>query len=599
MGGGELEVLKELVEYYDCVTNQPNTDFVPDGYSKVGNVAYKIVLKKDGKLKDILPNTFTENIGKKTIEKGYDEIFPFRYSVSGISSETIECREKYIFGLEWDKTSEKFKTSKSSLSAFEKSKDKNSEFLNDLSSDVIDAYKLFLRSWEPEQELENPLLLALGKSYSTAKFIITVEEKESKEDALHKDNSVKEKWDKFWKSRAESANDSAVMAQCSISGKYAPVARIHNNLTGISGGLATGVNLVCFKTSAFWSYGKEQSYNSSISTAIMEKYTKTFNYLSSSKSHNRILDDMTLLFWANTKEKEAPYLEDFLCELWDADEPLESAVKEISEGNTPNSIDRIDENIEFCILGVKPNTSRLAIKIFEKDSFGNIMARIAKHQEDMRLTEGDKQIAIWQISNELKSPKSKEDSVPPDLSAKLLTAILKNRPYPEYLLQTIVRRAKTDKDDDKTKFRAINPRRARIIKAHLVRSGYYKGDEYMIDSKNQTDAFRCGRLFAVLERIQTKALGDVNATIKDKFFASACATPDLVFTRLIKLAQTHLSKMDKGSSIYYDKLLQEIISEIDAFPKALSLQRQGDFILGYYQQKQKLFETKITEGDNE
>lgn len=121
----------------------------------------------------------------------------------------------------------------------------------------------------------------------------------------------------------------------------------------------------------------------------------------------------------------------------------------------------------------------------------------------------------------------------------------------------------------------------------------------MIDSKNQTDAFRCGRIFAVLERIQSKALGDVNTTIKDKFFASACATPDLVFTRLIKLAQPHLSKMDKGSAIYYDKLLQEIIAEIDVFPKALSLQKQGDFILGYYQQKQKLFETKVTEGEDE
>jgi CRISPR-associated protein Csd1 len=120
----------------------------------------------------------------------------------------------------------------------------------------------------------------------------------------------------------------------------------------------------------------------------------------------------------------------------------------------------------------------------------------------------------------------------------------------------------------------------------------------MIDSKNQTAAFRCGRIFAVLERIQTKALGDINATIKDKFFASACATPDLMFTRLIKLAQAHLAKMDKGSSIYYDKLLQEIIAEIDAFPKALSLKQQGDFILGYYQQKQKLFETRITEGEN-
>ena len=119
----------------------------------------------------------------------------------------------------------------------------------------------------------------------------------------------------------------------------------------------------------------------------------------------------------------------------------------------------------------------------------------------------------------------------------------------------------------------------------------------MLDSAKQTAAFRCGRLFAVLEKIQKEALGDINATIKDKFFASACSTPDLVFTRLLKLAQPHLAKLEDGKNIYYDKLLQEILAEIETFPKALSLQKQGDFILGYYQQKQKLYEKRMDGGE--
>jgi CRISPR-associated protein Csd1 len=45
--------------------------------------------------------------------------------------------------------------------------------------------------------------------------------------------------------------------------------------------------------------------------------------------------------------------------------------------------------------------------------------------------------------------------------------------------------------------------------------------------------------------------------------------------------------------------LQEIISQIDEFPKALSLPRQGDFLLGYYQQKQKFYENKNQKGENE
>ena len=438
----------------------------------------------------------------------------------------------------------------------------------------------------------------LGKNYHGAKFIIVLEGNEPREYALHKDTAVKEKWMSFWDSCSHTDDTAdSVIGQCAVSGEVAPIARIHNNLSGIAGGLATGVNLVCFKTSAFWSYGKQGSYNSSVSTAVMEKYTKAFNHLTASKQHKRMLDDMTLLFWANTKEKESPYLEEFIYELWDAEEALDSAANAWAKGKMSDVV--LDENIEFCIVGIKPNSSRLAIKFFEKDKFGRILSRIESHQKDMRLSKVDKPISLGAIFYSLKSPKSDNDTIPPDLSAKILTAILHGTPYPEYLLQTVVRRAKIDKDDAKKKFYAISSTRVRIIKACLVRSKYYKGDEYMLDSTKQTTAFRCGRLFAVLEKIQKEALGDINATIKDKFFASACSTPNLVFTRLLKLAQPHLAKLENGKYIYYDKLLQDILTEIDEFPKAMSLQKQGDFILGYYQQKQKLYERRIDEGDAE
>ena len=111
--------------------------------------------------------------------------------------------------------------------------------------------------------------------------------------------------------------------------------------------------------------------------------------------------------------------------------------------------------------------------------------------------------------------------------------------------------------------------------------------------ENSTDtAYNLGRLFAVLEKVQTEALGDLNATIKDKYFASACATPYLVFPRLLKLAQPHLAKLDDGNRIYKDRLIQEILAKTEGFPKACDTQQQGMFILGYYQQKQKLYEKK-------
>jgi CRISPR-associated protein Csd1 len=240
------------------------------------------------------------------------------------------------------------------------------------------------------------------------------------------------------------------------------------------------------------------------------------------------------------------------------------------------------------------------------------MNNIERHQEDLKLSAKDEPLSVWAILMQLKSPKSKA-KLPSDLSAKMLESVLKGRNYPEYLLQTVVRRTKTDKDEEEKKFYSVNRIRIRIIKACLLRMKYYKGEEFMLESKTHDKAFQCGRLFAVLEKIQTDAFKDdekskvsINASIKDKFFASACSTPYLVFPRLLKLAQPHLKKITKrrasdGEKIctYYDKLLQEIISQIDEFPKALSLPRQGDFLLGYYQQKQKFYENKNQKGENE
>lgn len=589
-------MLKEIVEYHDCLACGQNGDFADDGYAKIKNVMYRAVLTKDGRLKDILPNTRTDNSGKKPLEIGYDETFPFSASFSGIKARNfIDFREKYIFGVDsWDEKEKCFKIDENSLKAFDENK-KNLYYFEDISSPVIDAYKLFLNSWKPSEQVQNEVLLKLGKAYNGAKFIIVVEEHESREEALNNDDEVIKKWNICCQDKGEDDDSAAVKGQCSITGNIDNIARIHDNLSGIAGGQSTGVNLVCFKTSAFWSYGKEQSFNSSVSVSAMRKYTKAFNYLASAPNHKKLFNDMTLLFWANTKEKEEAYLEEFIDELEDTNDALYSTASEMKKGRYTNF--ELDENIEFCILGIKPNVSRLSIKMFEKNTFGNVMAYFEKHQKDMSLSESNKQLSINSILNALRFPKNdrsaakeSKEEISPDIFAKLFDAILHDRPYPEQLLQTVVRRAKIDKDNKRTGFYAISSTRARIIKGCLLRSKYYKGDEYMIDSEKQMTAFLCGRLFAVLEKVQEDAIGkDINATIKDKFFASACSNPSVVFPRLIKLAQTHISKMKKdgkeGKAYYREKRIGEILCKIEEFPRSLSLQKQGDFILGYYQEK--------------
>lgn len=105
--------------------------------------------------------------------------------------------------------------------------------------------------------------------------------------------------------------------------------------------------------------------------------------------------------------------------------------------------------------------------------------------------------------------------------------------------------------------------------------------------------YTLGRLFSVLEAIQSAANPGINATIKDKYFNSASATPGRVFPMLINLAQKHLRKLDKGWRISYSKQLTELTDKLgEAFPDRLSLPQQGAFQLGYYHQTQARYTKK-------
>ena len=592
-------MLRDLCSYYDLLCARGESDLPPMGYSLVP-VTFELVLNEDGTLSEILPYGQQQLVGKKLKLVPRKELFPFRNSISGIAAETIDHREKYLFGLEWDKVHEEFVVSKSSALAFEKCREVNLAFLEPVRTPLAEAYKAFLNKWHPEQETANPVLLQLGKEYAGAKFVITLRGK--LDEPLNRQPEVKARWEALLAEAAPKEDD--IIGQCAVSGKTGPLARTHDNISGIRGGLATGVNLVCFNNTAFESYGRKQSYNSSISVESMKKYTTALNYLTASALHKQMLGDMTLLFWAGTADDEKPYLDLFGFGILSGgasdenkdearqmtDEMLQKVYSELAEGRAAD-VEGIDLQTPFFVLGLKPNSSRLAVKIFEKNSFGKFLKNIARHCADMRLSPSDKPLSLWQIDRELLSPVSSENG-DPALQAKLLTAVLQGAPYPETMLTNVVRRCRTDRDDETKSFHSVNKTRARIIRACLRRKNYFQEDEYTMLQENSTDpAYNLGRLFAVLEKVQTEALGSVNATIKDKFFSSACTTPALVFPRLLKLAQPHLEKLGEGNRVYKDRMIGSLLSKLDgAFPTTQNLQQQGMFILGYYQQKQKLYE---------
>ena len=109
-------------------------------------------------------------------------------------------------------------------------------------------------------------------------------------------------------------------------------------------------------------------------------------------------------------------------------------------------------------------------------------------------------------------------------------------------------------------------------------------------NKNCKDpAYLLGRLFAVLEFVQKDANPGITSTIRDRYFNSACATPASVFPILIRLKNSHIKKLERdnaGTKVYYEKLLTEILGELNKIPVRLTLEEQGMFDLGYYHQLQ-------------
>ena len=191
---------------------------------------------------------------------------------------------------------------------------------------------------------------------------------------------------------------------------------------------------------------------------------------------------------------------------------------------------------------------------------------------------------LWETVNH----KSKDKKPVPNMAAAVLSAILSNSRYPGNLYTNTLIRIRAEQGK-------ITWGRASIVKAYLIQNyGMEKGEDFVgLNEETNDAAYVSGRIFAVLEAVQEEANPGINATIKDRYFNSACATPGTIFPILMKLKNSHIRKINApGKKIYYEKLLTELMGKIRDFPKRLTLEEQGRFMLGYYHQVQKRYEKK-------
>ena len=587
-------ILSSLCEYHAIMERRG--EVLREGYSALP-MKFLVCLTPEGEIDAIIDRGETEN-GKRT----YPEmLLPLRTQKTSIDANIIEHRPLYLFGLVCRDGAYHADDAKAQKSITAHRRE-NLAFFAGLVSPVAQAYRNFILRWDPAKECENRYLLAISKEYAKGYFAFCLSGDPAH--PLHEDAEVQAKWEAVFSARA--AESDAPVAQCPVYGENLPVARLHNKIKGIKGGQPSGCSLVCFNNESENSYGKEQSYNSSVSERAMKAYTEALNYLLADARHRTYLGGMTVVHFALAVQEE-PYLKgaSVLFEEppkaprtteGDVERSVGTTMQKIAVGQKP-SFDVPDANVEYCIFGLVPNSSRVAVKFGYRNTFGVLRRNVERYHRDFAIGNVTQAPPVWKICKQLVSPKSKEEP-PTDLEGEMLASIIGGTPFPYKVLALAVQRVRTDQDEEKNHFIKLNDTRAGLIKACLNQRKKFQEDPITmaLDPNRKDPAYLCGRMFAALEKLQQDRTrqegGELNKTIKESFFASACATPALVFPRLVRLAQAHLAKLREGSKTFYAKLLGEISEGLSAFPKTLSLEEQGLFILGYYHQNRAFYQNK-------
>lgn len=390
---------------------------------------------------------------------------------------------------------------------------------------------------------------------------------------------------------------------CLITGDKKIVKRLNSELR--LPGSDKNVKIVAFqKNSGFDSYGKEQAYNAPISILAENNYSAALKHLIDSKTNKKIVSDTTILFWSERKTEEITPEEEVFS--WVI------AAQKVDEDNPDKDVDKIETFINsiftgqlaaertnhFYVLGLSPNAARISVRFWKTPSVEDFGKNIKKHFDDFEIVHGPKEqkyLSLYQILSST-ALQYKMENVPPNLVGKVIESIIDGTPYPQSLLQQCIRRIRAEQN--------VNRTRAAILKAYLNRKIRFKQSNQKeitmsLDPNNTNVAYRTGRLFATLEKIQEEANPGINTTIRDRYYGAASSSPVTVFPRLLSLKNSHLKKLNEGKKIYFEKLIGEIISEMSSFPKNLSLNEQANFAIGYYHQRQDFFTKKSDKAEKE
>ncbi|MCB1057701.1 MAG: type I-C CRISPR-associated protein Cas8c/Csd1 [Acidobacteria bacterium] len=425
---------------------------------------------------------------------------------------------------------------------------------------------------------------------------------------------------RYWKDqRREDLADAGFL--CLVTGENAGEPGNHPQLK-VPGGMSSGVPLVSFNNAAFESQGWKGNENAPVSRLAAEAYTTAIRRLldpappdphhegqTLPRRNLSLSRDTTVCFWA---ERPGSYLADVLAPLLEANpDQVVALYHSLWQGRRP-ALSPEDAGA-FYALVLTGAQGRVVLRSWFETTVPEAAERLARYFGDLAIVRNTPPpkdrprppaIPLRHLLEAL-APQGKSENIPAHLAAQVFAAALEGTAFPISLLQRALTRARAEVTADSWADLVRRDARAALIKGVLIRS-FRKEISPVLDPENTEPGYRLGRLMAVLERLQQLALGDVNATIVDRYFAAASATPRVVFSRLLKGARHHASKAKgepakRGRTLHLERLIDAICEgfevRVNGFPAHLSLEQQGLFVLGYHQQRHELWRSKTNRDD--
>lgn len=574
----------------------------PIGWSRV-RAPFALCINAEGDLTQIIDLRYEEEGREKKYVRAPDFDVPYRDKHTAKVTPFFLCdNATYLLGMAGD--GESYEKAEK---RFDGCRKLHKQLLENVDLPEAEALLKFFATITPEEVMERDDYKSVEADFLMASYILFMYDETGE---FMSDNAVLRKvWDDYY--YKTTSDDGVERAYCILTERdNEPIARLHPSMTGVPGAQSSGSSIVSFganlQLSAYNYFDKQQGMNAPVSIKTAQTYGSALRYLLRSSKHKYTVGNTHYLFWAD-HDLDSETAEAFASSAFDGrmgrfeteDNSLAKTVRAVLTGSHNASELATDEALldnDFYILAIRPHSARLAVTDFQKNSFGEFLKNIEKHYARTEVYLGSEKLEYIRFSAngmlQVLKDAAGNSVLPPNAEETLINAIINDGRYPQVLLPAVLNRIRVEKN--------VEASHAGIIKAFTLKNGKNPYAREVSTVSLNTDStylpYVLGQLFWEYELLQKDAIGDVNCTVRQKFFSKAMERPITVFPMLEKKTTIYTGKLKRirpNQAIMHEITLGNIMDKIcEPYPQRLSLEEQGAFAQGYYHAKKETYRKK-------